>query len=102
MNFARKSNMYLLFAMMYPAIRKPFILKDHYVETNDSTYTNKTYRPLLWCEIFLSSFVCGFSGMITTPLFIGKDVWNIENNIRKIEQNDKNKYHQNFLEVLKA
>lgn len=83
-------NKYAMTASLYAFIRKPIVLKNHKIQKHDH---KNGYSDLLITEIIPLSFSNAVIGIWLSPLFVCKDMQNLEINLRGSKNDFYNKYY---------
>jgi len=76
---------YFMAASTYALLRKPIVLKNHTIETYDSDYKDKKYRPLLTTEVASMTILNTVFGPFFSPFFVAKDLHSLEISLRGLD-----------------
>ena len=90
-------NKYVIGTAAYSFVRKPIVVSNYQIERADSTYSNKTYRNLLYLEIFSITMVDVLMSQFIAPIHLFQDIQSFEIKLRGLQEDvylpDKFKGH---------
>jgi len=79
-------NKYVIGTAAYSFVRKPIVLSNYEIERADSTYSNKTYRNLLYLEIFSITMVDVLMSQFIAPIHSFQDLQSFEIKLRGLQE----------------
>ena len=95
MNWANIYYKYAIGASIYSLVRKPIVLQKHKIRKDSSYDNDHKYRHLLVSEVIPLSISSAAIGMYIFPIFLCKDVQNLEIKMRGLQKEFYDSDHYN-------